>query len=169
MNEHRVAAITKCIMSVLVLLAVHPSNLAEQPTSRASKDDSEDRVEITHLENRWLAALMAAKVDAIAEVLADDFLRPAPNSGRFVTKSQLLSFYRSHLSAQNPDSKHMEGLTVTVYDSTALARGTLITTNPKGEAVSKLLFTDVFVKRLGKWQAVSAQEDKVTAPPERPR
>ena len=178
MNEHRVARITykryrcliQCLVGIFVLLAVAPTtNLAQPPTSPANQDSSEDRVEIIRLENKWLAALMAANVDAIREVLADDFLRPAPDSGRFVNKSQLLSFYRSHLSAQNPNTKHMEGLTVTVYDSTALARGTLITTDSKGQAISKLLFTDVFVRRLGKWQAVSAQEDKVTAPTEQAR
>jgi len=155
-------------MSVLVLLAVHPGSLGQDAPSRANQHNSADTVEIIRLENKWLAALMAANVDGIQEVLADDFVRPAPDSGDFVTKSQLLSFYRSHLSPQNPNTKHMEGLTVTVYDSTALARGTLITTDPKGQAISKLLFTDVFVRRRGKWQAVSAQEDKVTAPPERP-
>lgn len=175
MNEHRVAAIPDkrkrypmpCLMSVLVLLTVPPTNLRGQTPSRADQHNSGDQVEIIRLENKWLAALMSADVDGIREVLADDFLRPAPDSGHFVTKSQLLGFYRSHLSAKNPNTKHMEGLAVTVYDSTALARGTLVTTDPKGQTISKLLFTDVFVRRGGKWQAVSAQEDKVTAPPER--
>lgn len=177
MHEHRVAAIIdkrnrchmSCLMSVLVLLAAHPTHLQGQAPTGADQHNSEDKVEIIRLENKWLAALMSADVDGIQEVLADDFLRPAPDSGHFVTKSQLLSFYRSHLSAKNPHSKHMEGLNVTVYNSTALARGTLVTTDPKGQTISKLLFTDVFVRRGGKWQAVSAQEDPVTAPPQRPR
>ena len=53
-------------------------------------------------------------------------------------------------------------MTVTVYGATALARGVVTTTDSRGRAIRKLLFTDVFVKRAGKWQAVSAQENPVT-------
>lgn len=172
MNEHRVAAgpgkrnrfHIPWLVSVLVVFAIRPSMLAGQTKPGAKTDNAKDEAEVIRLENKWLAGLLAANLAAIAEVLADDFSRPAPDSGYFVTKSQLLSFYRSHLSAQDPNAKHMEGLTVTVYDSTALARGTLITADPKGQVISKLLFTDVFVRRQGKWQAVSAQENKVTGP-----
>jgi|SRR6516162_1502677 len=170
MNEHRFAGrpdkSNRChsqwLVSLLVLLAMRPAIFAQQATSKANKDDAADIAEVIQLENKSLGALVVANVDAIAEVLADDFSRPAPESGHFVTKSQLLSFYRSHLSAQDPNTKHMEDLTVTLYDSTALARGTLITTDGKGQVISRLLFTDVFVRRQGKWQAVSAQENKIT-------
>lgn len=172
MNEHRAAGGLRkrnrfhmpWLVSILVVVAIRPSMLAGQTKPGAKRDNARDVAEVIRLENKWLAGLLAANVDAIAEVLADDFSRPAPDSGDFVTKSQLLSFYRSHLSAQDPNAKHIEGLTVTVYDSTALARGTLITTGPKGQVISKLLFTDLFVRRQGKWQAVSAQENKVTGP-----
>jgi len=172
MTEHRAAAGLRkrsrfhipWIVSVLLVLAILPSMLAGQTKPRVKRDNAKDVAEIIRLENKWLAGLLAANVDAISEVLADDFSRPAPDSGDFVTKSQLLSFYRSHLSEQDPNAKHMEGMTVTVYDSTALARSTLTSTDSKGQVISKLLFTDVFVRRRGTWQAVSAQENKVTGP-----
>lgn len=145
MNERRVAAMSdkrnrwhsQWLMSTLVLLAMYPTIFVEQGTARASGDNSEDKAEVIRVENKWLAALVAADTDTIAGILADDFLRPAPDSGLFVNKSELLSFYRSHLTAQNPNTKRMEDLTVTVYDSTALARGTLVTTDPKGQVISK--------------------------------
>lgn len=150
------------LLSVLAVLTIGPSVLARQTKPAAKADNAKDVADVIRLENKWLASLLAANVDEIAQVLADDFSRPSPDSGDFVTKAELLSFYRSHLSAQGPNAKQMEGLTVTVYDSTALARGMLMTTDPKGRVVSELLFTDVFVKRQGRWQAVSAQENKVT-------
>jgi len=52
-------------------------------------------------------------------------------------------------------------MSISVYGSTALARGVLITTDPDGRIIRKLLFTDVFVKRAQNWRAISAQENPV--------
>jgi Domain of unknown function (DUF4440) len=174
MNERRVAAASSDrgrfhisrLLSALAVFTIGPLILAGQTKPAAPAEDAKARADVIRLENKWLAGLLAANVDAIAEVLADDFSRPSPDSGDFVSKAQLLSFYRSHLTAQEPIAKHMEGLTVTVYDSTAIARGMLTTTDSKGQVVSKLLFTDVFVRRQRRWQAVSAQENKLTGPGE---
>ena len=136
---------------------------AQEVTGPPGDENAKATAEVIRIENSWLDALTSANVDAIAEILADDFLRPAPDSGGFVNKKDLLNFYRSHLSAHSPNKKHMEDLTVTVYGLAALARGRLITTDSRGQLISTLLFTDVFVKRKEKWQAVSAQENTVTA------
>lgn len=116
---------------------------------------------VTQLENQWLAALNTANPNAIGDILADDFVRPAPESGCFVNKTDLLSYYRSHLKPIGPDQRRIDDMTVTVYGNTALARGFVIRTAADGHVISKLLFTDVFVERNGKWQAVSAQENPV--------
>jgi ketosteroid isomerase-like protein len=120
--------------------------------------------EVTRLENKWVGALNIANVDVIAEILADDFVRPAPDYGHFVNKADLLAFYRSHLSRQSSNEIRIEDMTVTLYGSTALARGTVTKTNSEGKPISKQLFTDVFVRNNGQWQVVSAQENPITAP-----
>lgn len=161
--------------TILVLLAL-PSSLVGQANSKAASGQpvgtdnttaavEHEKTSIAKLEDEWLSALTTANVNAIAKILADDFLRPAPDYGNFVNKADLLSFYRSHLHSETSSRKHIEDMTVSIYGSTALARGTLITTNSKAGVTSKLLFTDVFVQRNGKWQAVSAQENAVPAPP----
>jgi ketosteroid isomerase-like protein len=148
---------------LVVGLATPTIFLAEQATGKSEESGSDEaKAAVANLEDVWLNALNNADVRAIAEVLADDFIRPAPDSGHFVTKADILRYYRSHLSRQGSDQRRIEDLTVTVYGSTALARGALTTTNSKGEVTRKLLFTDVFLKRDGKWQAVSAQENPVT-------
>ena len=126
---------------------------------------SQDRETIARLEDDWLNAISKADVDEIAQILADDFLRPAPESGGFVGKADLLRWYRSHLLHQDLNKKRIENLKTSVYGSTALARGLVVTVDPAGKIVSKLLFTDVFVRRNGKWQAVSAQENAVAISP----
>jgi hypothetical protein len=41
--------------------------------------------------------------------------------------------------------------------------GLLIATDENGKELSRWLFTDVFVRRDGRWQAVNAQETPVAA------
>lgn len=171
MNALRPAIRLSCILRrscfvVLVIAIGSTTTLLAQQVAEKSKNSEVEREKaaVAHLEDEWLNALNNANVNAIAEVLADDFVRPAPDPGRFVDKADLLSFYRSHLLPQGPDQRRIEDMTVTLYGSTALARGVLTTTNSEGHVIRKLLFTDVFVQRDGKWQAVSAQENPVTTP-----
>lgn len=129
-----------------------------------SNNAEEEKAAVGQLEDQWLSALNSDDVDKIAEILADDFVRPAPDSGRFITKADLLSYYRSHLKPLSPSQRRIDDMTVTVYGNTAIARGLVIRSGVDGQVISKLLFTDVFVQRNGKWQAVSAQENAVTTP-----
>lgn len=140
-----------------------PTFFGQQSIEKANLTRVEqDKTAVAHLEQKWLNALNDANVNAISEVLADDFIRPAAESGEFVNKPDLLQFYRSHLSPQNSSQRRIEHMTVTLYGLTALARGVLTTTDSNGLLIRKLLFTDIFVKRAGKWRAVSAQESDVT-------
>lgn len=155
----------KHFLFLLVLLACLSTSVAAQSSSKSTTSDaSQDEAAITKLENEWLTALNTANVDAIADVLADDFLRPAPDSGRFVNKTDLLGYYRSHLKPQGPNQRRIEDMTVSVYGNAAIARGNVVSTGADGKIVSTLLFTDVFAKRSGKWQAVSAQENQAAYP-----
>jgi ketosteroid isomerase-like protein len=150
---------------VIAAVCATPAGLTQRTVAQSRDTELErEKATVTRLEEEWLNALNSANVNAIAEVLADDFVRPAPDYGHFVTKADLLSFYRSHLTPQGSDHRRIEDMTVTVYGSTALARGLLTTTNSEGHIIRRLLFTDAFVKREGKWQAVSAQENAVPTP-----
>jgi len=153
-------------LAAILTAAVCPATLAVGQhivaKSRVAVSERE-KVTIASLEDKWLCALNTANVNGIAEVLADDFVRPAADYGRFVTKPDLLSYYRSRLSPQSPNKRRIEDLTVTLYGATALARGVVTSIDSKGHLISKLLFTDVFVRRNGRWQAVSAQENAVAS------
>jgi ketosteroid isomerase-like protein len=148
-------------VSLMIATILSASPLAQQATGH---EDEQAKAAVAHLEEEWLNALNKADVNAIAEILGDDFIRPDPNSGEFVNKADLLPYYRSHLSPQGPDQRRIEDMTVSLYGTTALARGVLTTTDSRGRIIRRLLFTDVFVLRRRKWQAVSAQENIVTLP-----
>jgi len=154
-------------LSVFVMIpAILSASLLGQkgPEKATDREVEQAKAAVAHLEEEWLNGLNKADVNAIAEVLADDFTRPDPNSGQFVNKADLLHFYRLHLSPQGSDQRRIEDMTVSLYGATALARGVLTTTDSHGRVIRKLLFTDVFVRRSGKWEAVSAQENVAAVP-----
>ena len=154
------------LVAILVAgVCATPESLAQTQAVQGKDSELEqEKQTVTQLEDEWLNALNTANVKVLSQILADDFVRPAPDYGQFVTKADILSFYRSHLRAQASDHKQIENMTLTVYGSTVLARGVLTTTNAEGQIIRRLLFTDVFLKRDGKWQAVSAQENVVPIP-----
>jgi ketosteroid isomerase-like protein len=119
------------------------------------------RVAVAQVEQRWVTALNRGDVKAIGAILAPDFVRPAPQEGTFLGRAALLAYYRKALSPQSTVRRRIEGLTIRVYGHTAVARGFVVVTESAKHTASKLIFTDVFVERGGKWLAVSAQENTV--------
>jgi len=119
-----------------------------------------DTREIQDIEDRWLKAIESSDVTALDPILADDFVRPVAAAGRFINKAQLIDYYKARKPSPGTSS-HIEDLDVTRYGDTAIARGRVITSDADGHTVSDRLFTDVFVHRNGRWQAVSAQENEI--------
>jgi len=144
----------RCAQFFLLLLV--PSLLWGQPSGTESQQP--EKAEIAQIENRWLEAIETSDVAALDSILADDFVRPVPEASQFITKSQLLDHLKTH-KPSSAGSKRIENLVITLYGATAVARGNVVGYNSSGQVVSRNLFTDVFVSRDGRWQAVSAQEN----------
>ena len=114
---------------------------------------------IVQLENRWLNA--EGDPDALQPILADDFIHVLP--GGFVTKDEQLGYVRKHPPSERI-ARHFEELRVRVYGTAAVANGTVVATSGDGK-INKTIFTDVFVYRHGKWQAVNAHETPLADSP----
>jgi len=145
-----------CIGCFQILLLLLVSSLNGQSTKTETPQNG--IAEIARLEDRWLKAIETADIATLKSILAEDFVRPIPLSAQFISRSQLLDYYKSHKQAATPP-KHIENLSVTFYGTTAIARGNVVASDPVGHVVSRNLFTDVFAFRDGRWQAVSAQEN----------
>jgi Domain of unknown function (DUF4440) len=130
--------------------------------SRAAAGDEirtsdRDRNALLALENQWLKNEHNAA--ALEYILASDFLHPVV-TGDVLTKAQHIEFSSRHLPPPNL-TNHFEGLQVRVYGDVGIVNGLVVTTNNDGHTVHKTVFTDVFVYREGRWQAVNAQENTV--------
>ena len=108
---------------------------------------------LRELEERWLRE--ENNPDALESILADDFIHVLPMG--FITKAEQLQFMRAHPAPPNAEQRRFENLRVRVFGNTGVATGTVVATGADGH-VRKTNFTDVFVRRSGRWQAVNAQE-----------
>jgi hypothetical protein len=136
------------LAAVIILLFIIVSSGAER---QAPQDKSEQA--IRDLEQRWLEN--EDDPSALATILADDFVHALPMG--FIGKQDQLNFLRKHHQISK-STKHFGELRVRLYGSIAIANGIVVETQEGAAAVRKTVFTDVFVRRHGTWQAVNAQE-----------
>jgi len=147
-----------CIRYVLtaatVVLYASAADGDEKRTSNSDRDA------LIALENDWLKNEHNAA--ELEHILAFDFLHPVVTSD-VLNKAQHIKFSSTHLPA--PDvTKHFEALQVRFYGDVGVVNGLVVTTNKDGNTAGKTVFTDVFVYRDGRWQAVNAQENTVQSP-----
>ena len=138
---------TVLALSLLVLLFV---------SLPAAADDSQ---QLLDLEHRWLSAAMQRDLPTLRGILAEDFVD--------VSYKGTLRSKADHLQATLAPSKSkqtLDELKVRFYGDTGIVTGLNVVVTADGSTTYRIRFTDVFVKRGGRWQAVSAQETPVTTP-----
>ena len=123
----------------------------------AQKPDNPDQAALVALENDWLANLHNPVV--LEKILASDFVHPLP-TGDFVTKAQHIQFSATHLPPPNR-KKRFDQMQVRVYGEVGIVNGIVLTTDEQGREAERTIFTDVFVRRNGRWEAVNAQENVI--------
>ena len=81
-------------------------------------------------------------------------------TGDILTKAQHIQFSSTHLPPSDL-TKHFEDLQVRIYGDVGIVNVSVVATNKNGNIAAKTVFTDVFVYRDGRWQAINAQENAV--------
>ena len=111
---------------------------------------------IQEIEIKWLDALVRRDQAAVADILAPEF-HDTTMTGEVRDRQQALA---AMLNPIRPDLQRSIGrLEVQSYEGNfAVARGIMLVSG-KGIPQARVAFTDVFVRRDGKWQAVAAQEN----------
>jgi len=122
----------------------------------AAADNSQ---QLLDLEHRWLTAAMQRDIPSLKEILADDFMDVTYKGGLRDKADHMQSSVAPSKSKQT-----LEELKVRLYGDTGIVTGLNVVVTVDGSTTYKIRFTDVFVKRGGRWQAVSAQESPVTNP-----
>src|SRR5215467_14245361 len=130
-------------------------------SSAAQRTAAQDKEALIELENTWLVGEHDAAV--LERILASDFVHPVV-TGDFLTKAQHIYYSTKYRPPANLHNR-FENLKVRVYDTVGIVNGTVVISDENGKEVNRTVFTDVFVYRDGRWQAVNAQENKVEKMP----
>jgi Domain of unknown function (DUF4440) len=124
------------------------------PKQAAEKDEAA----LVQLEQEWLHARDLATLERI---YGKEFV-PIYSDGQIVTRQEDLANYR-RLKAPPAAAlrRRFELLKVRLYGTIGIVNGTTAVTDDTGKVVRETSFTDVFVPRSGRWEAINAQETPV--------
>jgi ketosteroid isomerase-like protein len=126
---------------------------------RAPKREAEFeavRAEILAIEDQWATAIERQDGAALERIAAEDF-RFLEEDGRWLNRSEYIAA-RSH-TPDNVKSAVQDQIEVRKYGDAAIATGRSILhgTRAGKPFVYRFRWTDVYVRRDGRWQAVSGQ------------
>lgn len=110
-----------------------------------------DKEQVLDVERQWLRSISDPAV--LQRILAEDFVHVLPSG--VIDKRDQIQFAKTHPRSTS-ESRRFEELEVRIYGTVGIVNGTVVTTQNANSR--RTLFTDVFVKRSGRWVAVNAQE-----------
>jgi len=115
---------------------------------------------LMQLERDWSQASLKKDIDTLNKIMADDWVN-IDFLGKVVTKAQTIASLKSGLPATQ--AAGLGEMKVRVFGDSAIVTGSDTgKSGSKGkEIIEKYLWTDVFVRRNGRWQAVASQSTKV--------
>ena len=117
------------------------------------KSQPKTEAALVQAEETWAAALSRKDADAVACLLAEEF-EDADVDGSLLTRSQTLE----HIPHRKPGTNHLSELRGHVEGNSGFARGLATLVDETGKVKARVRFTDVFVYREGRWQALAGQE-----------
>jgi uncharacterized protein (TIGR02246 family) len=128
--------------------------------ARAEADDVTAETTIRQLEKDWDAALVRGDQTTIDRIMAEDCLLVS-STGELMTKGQADADRRTHTKIS---ASTITQINVRVFGDTAIVIGTnLETSTYDGHSTSgQYRWTDVFMKRSGRWRVVSAQSTSMS-------
>jgi ketosteroid isomerase-like protein len=151
----------KPILLALVLLPASTTLFAQ---TKSEKPSSVAQI-LIQMEHDWSEADVKKDAVALNRILADDWVG-IDFEGTVLTKAQVLQQVDLHSDATATETTEIEDMKIRIFGNTALVSGTEIEMSQyKGKDSSgRYIWTDVFVLRKGRWQAVSSQSTKFATP-----
>ena len=142
-----------CFLSLLLSAAV-PA-LAKQSKADSDADISQT---LQAMERTWLNAEKNHDAATFDKLVADDWIAMTPD-GKRQTKAERAA----EIIASDIDSATLGEMKVRVFGDTAVVTGTddEITMKDGKKSTDHYVWTDVFVKRNGKWLAVASQTAQI--------
>jgi len=143
---------TARIFIFVILVAFAASAFAREPHAQS------DRAALIHLEHVWQQAALAGNNKALEKILDARFMDTSWRN-KLRTKAEMLSAS----SAPRNRSAKLSDLQVRLFGNTAIVTGMNTVRGTDNSWRVSIRFTDVFLKKHGRWRAIGAQESLVKA------
>jgi hypothetical protein len=150
-HQYRGTDVNVHVLLALFLLAGVPSLWAACPSQ------PRDEQALLHLEQTWAKALEQRDTATVACLLGDEF-QDAGVDGKLHDRKEALQRVAQH----SANSNRLEDMHAHLYGATAFVRGLNEVVDATGKVLARVRFTDIFVYRDGRWQAVAGQETLLT-------
>jgi ketosteroid isomerase-like protein len=139
----------------VLLLAMGVLTPAQTQKNRPVQGTAGAAEALTDLENRWVDALVKSDTATLDSIFADTYV-DTDEHGQRTDKQGVLSVLKS--GELKLESIKLSDMQVHVYGDAAIVIGSSAQAgNFKGQALApKVIFTDTFIKRNGKWRAVAS-------------
>jgi len=144
-----------CLFLLSLILSAAVAVEAKQPKADSGAAISQT---LQAMEQAWLDAERNHDAAAFEKIVADDWIAITPDG-----KSQTKAERASEIKTGHVDSATLGDMKVRVFGDTAVVTGTddEVTTKDGQKSTGHYVWTDVFVKRNGKWLAVASQTAQI--------
>lgn len=144
----------KCTIALL-LLAMGVLTLAQTQKKQPVQGTDATAEALIGIENKWVDALVKSDTTSLDSIFADTYVDADEHSHRS-DKQDVLSVLKS--GELKMESIKLSDMQVHVYGDAAVVTGSAAQAgNFKGQGLApKIIFTDTFIKRNGKWIAVAS-------------
>ncbi len=152
-------------MVLLILLSGCGGHQPGGPEPAAAPSTERAQMELAQVEVAWGRALEAHDTAFFRQTLADDFI--ATGGPTVLTKAEFLADLGRVKQAPLP--YRLQDTRVRIYGDVGIVTGLITFENPTGPAGPPSRYTEVWVRREGRWQAVHGHYNAVEVPPPSPK
>src|SRR5205085_10125352 len=117
------------------------------------KNEPKTKAALVDVEQRWAAALTRRDAATVECILAEEF-QEVDYTGSLVTRAENLS----KIPNRKPGTNRLSEMTSGIGTGMGYVRGLAELVDANGKIAGRVRFTDVFVHRDGRWQAILGQE-----------
>ncbi len=145
---------TTNLFGLVVLLALGETAF----TANCPKNQPNNEATLIAQEQTWATALNRKDVAAVACLLADEF-EDADVDGSLHGRKETLE----HIPNKKPGTNQLSEMRAYVDGNMGYTRGLATLVDAAGNVKARVRFTDVFIYRDGRWQALVGQESLLGA------
>ncbi len=157
----------KSALLIAILVAGTTTASQGQRADKSTNHYGKAEQEIRAVNREWADALVRRDFAAVDRIVADDFIIIGDNGG-IANKPEYIAGLKSDSTML--ETFDTDELQVRVYGKTAVLNGRwMAKIRDKGKVWNESgRYTDVYVKRNGRWQAVNSQSTPVKSPVKAP-